>query len=302
MRLAALTLALLATLTSTSLGDVSVSGTLETPTVVSAGTRSILYYLQLHAGPTAQRFAIRLTPGSFATAGGLPEGQSVDGPAAVALQGPGTLGQTVQSPSVIAACSSRVSAFHGYATGPATVDVYLPANANTVLAVRYFTGRRAPWVDGDYRLRFTIEPFLVGSYSASSPLAGPATVTRASVLVSSGPSVGGRTGAHILLSASPRARPSNPYGAVTLAAGAAVRISGRLLPARSGRAILLEYSRGAGRLHTLQTLHTNAAGRFTAQPWHPSSSGTYELWASYPDQPGGLAADGTSCPLRFRVR
>ena len=50
MRLAALTLALLATLASTSLGDVSVSGTLQTPSVVSAGTQSILYYLQLHAG------------------------------------------------------------------------------------------------------------------------------------------------------------------------------------------------------------------------------------------------------------
>ena len=30
--------------------------------------------------------------------------------------------------------------------------------------------------------------------------------------------------------------------------------------------------------------------------------GTYELWASYPAQPGGLVADSTSCPLRFTVR
>ena len=94
----------------------------------------------------------RWPPPPFATAGGIDEGQSIDGPTAIALQGPGTLGQLVQSPSVLTACSSRQSAFHGYATGTASIDVLLPANSATTLAVRYDTGRRAPWVDSDFRL------------------------------------------------------------------------------------------------------------------------------------------------------
>jgi hypothetical protein len=261
----------------------------------------ILYYLQLHSGTNEERFAVTLTPPPFATLGGLPEGESIDGPTDIALQGPGTLGTTVNTPSVITPCSSRASAFHGYATGVASVDVLLPPDSNTTLAVRYDTGRRAPWVDSDFRLKFTVEPFLVGNYPASSPFAAGATITTADSVTTRGPLVTGKTGAHILLSTSPGQSKSSPYAPKTISGNTVVRIRGRLLPAEPGRRIVLQWAHAGGSLRPLAVLRTGAQGHFGATAWQPRSAGTYELWASYPTQPGGLLADSTSCPLRFTV-
>jgi hypothetical protein len=291
----------LATVASSGLADVSVSGTLVTPTHVTPRTHVILYYVQMHSGTNEERFAVTLTPPPFATVGGLPEGKSIDGPTDIVLQGPGTLGTTVNTPSVITPCSSRASAFHGYATGVTSVDVLLPPDSNTTLAVRYNTGRRAPWVDSDFRLKFTTEPLLVGTYPASSPFAAGATITTATSFTTSGPLVSGKTGAHILLSASPGQSKSNPYAPKTIGASTVVRISGRLLPGEPGRRIELEWAHAGGSLKPLAVVHTGAHGRFAATRWQPHSPGTYELWASYPNQPGGLLADSTSCPLRFTV-
>ena len=55
----------------------------------------------MHTGSQQERFALRLSPPRFATVGGLDEGESVDGPRALALQGPGTIGDSVQEPEVI---------------------------------------------------------------------------------------------------------------------------------------------------------------------------------------------------------
>ena len=65
---------------------------------------------------------------------------------------------------------------------------------------------------------------------------------------------------------------------------------------------MLQWSRGNGTLRTLTTVYTDPRGGFRMRAWRPGAPGTYELWASYPAQPGGLAADTTSCPLRFTVR
>jgi hypothetical protein len=281
--------------------DVTVSGTLVTPAHLTAKTKFILYYLQLHSGADTERFSVQMTPPPFATEGGLPEGESIDGPTDIALQGPGTLGQEVVQPSAIAPCSSRTSAFHGYATGVASIDVTLPPDSNSVLAVRYDTGRRAPWVDSDFKLTFRLEPTLVGSYPAGSPFAGGATISSASTYTTTGPTVAGETGAHILLATAPAQSRATPYAAKRIAAGQAITISGRLLPAKAGRTIVLEWDRGGGALHTLARLTTSSGGRIRATAWRPDGKGTYELWASYPAQPGGLVADGTSCPLRFAV-
>jgi len=298
----ALALVALAALAPTGLADdVGASGTLVTPVHLTVKTRVILYYLQLHSGPTQEAFAVQLTPPRFATAGGLPEGESIDGPTDVALQGPGTIGDTVNQPSAIAPCSDRPQAFHGYATGVTSVDILLPPNSNTVLAVRYDTGRRAPWVDSSFRLRFTLEPYLVGTYPSTSPFAGVATPSAAASYTTTGPVVSGPTGAHILLSTSPRQAAANPYAPVAVAAGRAITISGRLLPGKPGRRIVLKWDRGGGALHTLTSVQTGAGGQFAATAWRPGGPGTYELWASYPAQPGGLLADSTSCPLRFTV-
>jgi hypothetical protein len=298
----ALLAAVLAALAPASLADdVTVSGTLETPAHLTLKTRVILYYLQLHSGANEERFAVRLTPPPFATVGGLPEGESIDGPTDIVLQGPGTLGDEVQKPSTIAPCSSRTSAFHGYATGVASVDILLPPDANTVLAVRYDTGRRAPWLDSDFRLTFTVEPFLVGTYPPSSPFAAGATVTTPLVYTTTGPPVRGRTGAHILLSTTPGQPKSDPYAPKAIGATASVEISGRLLPGQAGRQVVLQWERGDGALYSITTVTTGAGGRFGPTRWRPGGHGTYELWASYPAQPGGLVADSTSCPLRFAV-
>ncbi|MGD0196596.1 MAG: hypothetical protein ABSC56_01635 [Solirubrobacteraceae bacterium] len=279
--------------------DLGASGTLETPVHLTLRTHFILYYLQLHTGASQEAFSVQMTPPPFATAGALPEGQSIDGPTDIALQGPGTIGDEVQAPSAIVPCSNRPSAFHGYATGVASVDVLLPADSNTVLAVRYNTGRRAPWVDSDFRLKFTLEPTLVGTYPAGSPFAGGATLTAPMSFTTAGPTVSGRTGAHILLSTSPRQSGANPYAPKAIGAGQSVTISGRLLPAQAGRRIVLQWDRGGGALHTIATVTTRAGGRFGPTSWRPAGRGTYELWASYPAQAGDLVADGTSCPLRF---
>ena len=282
--------------------DLTVSGTLFTPKTVTASTRYILYYLQMHSSTTSEElFSVRMTPPPIATVGGSDHGKSIDGPTDIALQGPGTLGDIVQSPSVITPCSSRESAFHGYATGTASVDVLLPPDSATTLAVRYDTGRRAPWVDSDFRLKFTVQTQLVGTYPAGSPFAATPTVTTPMTFTTAGPSVGGRTGVHILLSTSPRGTPGAPYAPREISRSQRVAISGRILPSVAGRLIVLQWAHGDGALHSLEQVRTDANGRFTANPWAPGRPGTYDLWASYPKQPGGLAADTTSCPVRFTV-
>jgi hypothetical protein len=299
---AALATLALAALAPAGLADgVTVSGTLDTPVHLTLKTRHILYYLQLHAGPSQELFSVKLTPPPFATKGGLPEGASIDGPTDIALQGPGTIGDEVNQPSAIVPCSNRASAFHGYATATTSVDLLLPAGANTVLAVRYDTGRRAPWVDSDFRLTFTLEPSLVGTYPASSPFAAGATLTSPASYTTAGPRVSGTTGAHILLRTKPGHGAGGPYAPAKLGAGRSVQVSGSLLPALAGRRIVLEWARAGGALHTITSVTTRAGGRFGPVSWHPGGHGSYELWASYPAQPGGLVADGTSCPLRFSV-
>jgi len=282
--------------------DLTVNGTLSTPKTVTAATRYILYYLQMHSSTTSEElFSVRMTPPPIATVGGSEKGKSIDGPTDIALQGPGTLGDIVQSPSVITPCSPRQSAFHGYATGTASVDVLLPPDSATTLAVRYDTGRRAPWVDSDFRLTFTVQTQLVGTYPAGSPFAAMPTVTTPMTITTTGPTVGGRTGVHILLSTNPRGTPGAPYAPRKISRSQRVAISGRILPAVANRLIVLQWAHGDGALHPLEKVRTDASGRFTATAWSPGAPGTYDLWASYPKQPGGLVADTTSCPVRFMV-
>jgi hypothetical protein len=297
-----LALAAGALVASASSADLMVNGTLFTPTKVTASTRYILYYLQMHSSSSSEElFSVRMTPPHFATVGSANEGDSIDGPTDIVLQGPGTLGQLVQSPSIITPCSPRESAFHGYATGSASIDVLLPPDSATTLAVRYGSGRRAPWVDSDFRLRFTVQTQLVGSYPAGSPFGATPTVTTPITMTTAGPTVGGRTGVHILLSTDPRGTPGAPYAPRKISRDRAVAISGRILPASAGRLIVLQWSHGNGVLHTLARVRTTTGGRFSLSSWHPGSSGTYDLWARYPAQPGGLVADSTSCPVRFTV-
>jgi hypothetical protein len=292
---ASVALALAAVILPASGASLTLSGTLFSPTTVDASTPDVLYYLQMHSGATQELFSVEMTPPPFATVGGGNEGSSLDGPTAVALQGPGTLGNLVQTPDVIAPCSNRPTAFHGYATGAASVDVLLPPNSATTLAVRYDTGRRAPWIDSDFKLTFTVATQLVGTYPTGSPFTGTPTVTTPVTLTTSGPSASGRIGVHILLDTAPHAPAS-------VARGDAIAISGRILPGRVGRRVVLQWARSGGRLTELATARTRAGGRFTAHAWRPAKPGSYELWASYPAQSGGLVADTTSCPLRFTVR
>ena len=185
--------ALLGTSSVASAADVVATGTKVSTAKVDASTRSIIYYVDLrNTTATDQFFSVRLTPPSFATKGGRDEGQSIDGPRQLALQGPGTLGQLVQDPRFDEPCSDRDSAFHGYATGPASVDMLLPASSATTLAVRYAAGRRAPWADSDFRLKFAIQPKLVGTYQEGQVFFGrAATVIGSSATTSNGPQPAG---------------------------------------------------------------------------------------------------------------
>lgn len=279
------------------------------PLRADSRTKNIIYNLDLHAGTTDERFSVSLTPPEFATIGGLDEGQSIDGPLQFTLYGPGTVGQVVSDPAFGALCSTSRDRFHGYATGKAVVDVALPAGANTTLAVRYKTGRRAPWADTDLRLKFAFQQSLVGTYDATSPLFGMATpVTDASNITSThevpvlAQGKGSKTGAHLALTTSPR----GTYGegetsARKVARSTKVRISGRLLPALSGKKVRLQWGKPGGSLKTAKQVTTAKGGRFSAS-LKPPGKGEYELWASYPNQSGTLASDSTSCPIRYNVR
>ncbi|MBJ7328702.1 MAG: hypothetical protein JHC95_02325 [Solirubrobacteraceae bacterium] len=287
---------------ASSLAAPTVFGTKVTPRTVDAETRQILYYLDLRSGDQAEAFSVRFIAPKFATRGGRAEGESIDGPRATRLQGPGELGQLIQDPRFSQPCSDRDAAFHGYATGPASVDVSLPPNSGTTLAVRYLTGRRAPWVDSDYRLRFVVEPKLVGRYLAGSPFFGKAASPFGSqTRTSPGPTIKGRTGAHILLSSRPRGTWGGASSPRKVRSGAAVRVSGRILPGLSGKRIDLQARRAGGALRTFESVRTGRNGAFRAT-WRPSGRGTQEVWARYPTQPGELRADTTSCPLRFLVQ
>lgn len=280
-----------------------------TPVHADATTKSVIYYLDLHAGATDERFSVRLVPPRFATQGSADEGAAVDGPLQFGLYGPGTVGKVVTEPSFAPLCSSRDRAFHGYATGAATVDVSLPAGANTTLAIRYATGRRAPWVDTDLRLKFSFQQQLFGSYDASSPLFGAATsVAEAGTHTQTLPvpvmakGKAGKIGAHLLLSTTPKGTYGEDAGAArSIKRSATVKVSGKLLPATSGKRVLLQWAKPGKPLRTAARVTTTSGGRFTASLTAPGK-GEYELWASYPKQPGPLAADSTSCPVRFKVK
>lgn len=273
-----------------------------------AGTTDVIYYLDLHAGPTDERFSVLLQPPRFSTKGGRDEGASVDGPQQFGLYGPGTVGSVTTVPTFAPLCSSRDSAYHGYATGNATVDVHLPANANTTLAIRYSTGRRAPWVDTDYRLRFAFQSSLVGTYPDTSPLFGGPTpiggpidqsITREIPVAAAG---GRKIGAHLILETTPKGTYGDDGGAARkIKRSAPIRVRGRLLPEVRGANVQLEWRKPSGRLVRTVPLRTGAGGRFTASLKAPGA-GEFGLWASYPKQPGKLAADTTSCPLRFVAR
>lgn len=292
------------TISGTSVKTLPESG----PARAAASTTDVIYYLDLHAGAVDERFSVRLVAPRFATRGSANEGASVDGPMQFGLYGPGTVGKVVTEPTFSPLCSSRDRAFHGYETGAATVDVALPAGANSTLAVRYQTGRRAPWIDTDFRLRFSFVQQLFGTYDASSPLFGAATSvadagthtqTQQVPVASKG---NDKIGAHLLLESSPKGAygdEDTPGRKITRRT--AVKVKGQLLPATKGKRVLLQWAKPGKPLKTAQRVTTGSGGRFSAT-LRPPGTGDYELWASYPTQPGALAADSTSCPARFTVR
>ncbi|MFT4036435.1 MAG: hypothetical protein QM679_12750 [Patulibacter sp.] len=312
---ARLLLALVASLLCpTAASALTISGTTvrtlpeSTPLAADQRATDIIYYLDLHAGPADERFSVTLTPGQFATQGRRDEGQSVDGPLQFGLYGPGEVGQVTTEPQFSSVCSDRGERYHGYATGPATADVWLPANANTTLAIRYKTGRRAPWADTDLRLRFAFQQQLVGTYDSSSSLFGDATsvadagtlsITGAVPVVSSGK--GRKIGAHLLLATTPSGTWGDSSAPRTLKRSATVRASGSLLPALAGKRVQLQWAKPGGQLRVAATVKTRSGGRFSAT-LHPPGTGTYELWATYPSQTGPLTSDTTSCPLVFKIR
>lgn len=283
--------------------QVRITGTNVSSERIEAGDRSIIYYLDLrNESAVEQAFSVRMTPPKFATSGGRAEGESIDGPRQLALQGAGQMGQLVQDPRFEEPCSDRDSAFHGYATGPASVDMLLPAGAATTLAVRYATGRRAPWRDTDFRLRFTIQPRLFGTYELGQPFFGrAATISSSSRRTTKGPKPGGKLAAHLLLSTSPAGRWGKQGTPRSVRRGQRVAISGRVLPAVARKRVVLQVRRAGGKLRTVSTVRTDSRGRFRGS-WKASGSGVVEFWARYPTQSGDLRADSTSCPLRLRVK
>jgi hypothetical protein len=281
--------------TSSALGF---DGTLTSPIRrIDASTKAAVYSLQLQSGPQPERFSVRLAPGRFATRGPFDEGRSLPAPTSIALQGAGTLGERRQDPPPARPCSSRA---HGYRTGATTIDVALPANATTTLTARYATGRQAPWVDGDYRMTFEVGPTLVGSYAADSVFAAGATGVTPATLRTAGPTPSGRTGVHLLLTTTPRATTTAGAAARRIGKRTRIAIAGQMLPAKRDRAIVIEWSHPGGSHHLIARARTDGRGRFRVGGWQPPAAGTYELWARYPKQSGGLVADRTSCPLRFK--
>lgn len=292
-----------ACLPATAQAQVRMTGTNVSAKTLESGDKRVIYYLDLrNDGAAEAAFSVRMTPGRFATSGGRDEGQPVDGPRQLALQGAGTMGQLVQDPRFDEPCSDRDSAFHGYVTGPASVDLLLPASAATTLAVRYAAGRRAPWADTDFRLRFTVQPRLLGSYELGQPFFGrTATVTATSHKTTEGPEPGGKLAAHILLSTSPKGTWGESGTPRSVTRGRTVKLRGRVLPQVARKKVVLQWRRPGGKLRTVKTVRTDRNGRFRGT-WKATRSGVTEFWAHYPTQSGDLRADGTSCPLRIRVK
>jgi hypothetical protein len=287
----------------------SVVATLRSPNAIDQSTRTVIYYFDLVAGDQDERVSLVLTPPEFATVGGLDEGQSVDGPRQVVMaEGPGTVGSVVSDPDFQALCSDRDDAFHGYATGKATIDLALPAGAHSRLAVRYAVGRRGPWTDSDFSVKFALQNQLVGTYDAASPLFGGPTAltigssvfaTDAIPVVAAG--VGHKIGAHLVLTTSPKGTLGDAGPPRVLASGKSVRVSGRLLPAARGKKVELQWAKSGGARRLAKRVTTTSGGRFSAT-LRPPGRGVYELWAKYPSQAGTLVSDTTSCPVAYRAK
>jgi hypothetical protein len=282
----------------------SFTGTLETPEAFSwPSTTSLTYYLRMAAGPSDEVFSVRLTPPRYGVRSPIDEGESIDGPRAVALQGPGVIGQIETEPRFIEPCSAFRDRTPGYATGAETVDVFLPANSNTTLAARYAAGATAPRAATDYRLRFTALPRLTGDYGVGSPFAGRTpSFTRPISLTTSPIRIEGRTAVKVILATSPRAGAGPGAQPGTVPVHHRVTIFGRLLPARRGLRVEIGEvaGRAEGRLRRVARVMTDARGRFRYRGWRPSAIGLHEVWAHAPAQ-GDVAESWVSCPRRLRV-
>ena len=229
---------------------------------------------------------MEMIPPPFATVGGGGLGSSLDGPTAVALQGPGMLGNLLQAPDVITPCSIGRRRFT--ATRPAPRASTSCSRRTAPPPWRCATTGAPRPVD-----RHRLQADLHGGDAARRHLSGGQPVRRGTDGHDPGDdddrrADGGRPD-----------RRTDPARDDAACAGEDRAWSGdrdqRPHPPGTLRSNDRLRMDPLGRCPTgLRATRTRADGRFAVPRWRPTKPGRYELWASYPSQPGGLVADTTS--------
>jgi hypothetical protein len=193
--------------------------------------------------------------------------------------------------------------------------VAIPAGKTISLTFAYDVSGENPWLDTSYAPGFHLSPMKRFTNNFEEEEDGPSrpdgslSIKRAINLFAPSPVVARPLGAKVEMTTEPAPRPPVQatrnglfYPSSTdVKPGVPVDFVGKLLPAEAGKLITVRVtgkSLHGKRLPSvlLGPVATDESGQFRVSGWTPIVGGGYSATATYPDQPGDLAADAM-CPL-----
>jgi PKD repeat protein len=244
--------------------------------IIFPTNRSLVYRLHMQAGSRAERFNINIRLPRYGRGRRGARARSPLRELSARVHGPGTASLTRSR--------RRRSRCARGATGQTTrAKVQLPPHSRTTLELRYRL--LLPMRGTDYRLRFR---------------AAGGTLPSEQRVLSPRPTIRGRHGVSVSLSAQPRGRRGRKLGGL-------VEVRGTARPAPKGRPVALFYRHAPSR-RALRASHSrprwlgrvrlDSRGRFR-RLWRPQKAGAYAVFAVV--EPSRLIGRSTSCPTRITV-
>lgn len=194
--------------------------------------------------------------------------------------------------TALPACSPTKNAFHGFEMRNMAFDFDMPAGGIATAEYRFKVESRPS-------AGIKLAPRIV----LSRNLLDGTTGTLKSDIELNVPQYKfhGKQRAWISMKASPGLNKPVGVGSQRLRQDSTLSFRGKVAGARRGSKVILRALGGSpSKRRTVAIARTGEAGRFAAR-WKLRRRGVFEIWASYPRQPGKLAA-GYACPLGVTVR